>query len=508
MKMFQLLISVFSTVSLALFSCSDDQKVTIDIPQESRNLTFEAPEERQTIQISANGDWNVNVAEDAPWCTTSHKIGTGEQYINISVATNSTNMDRSTRVIISGKGAAEVVINVTQYKNKLPKYNEAIEPDPTGMNVEMTSMELSKAVKIGFNIGNTYEAISKDGNGNLTGDETTWGNIAPDANLFRSIKAAGFNFVRMPLSFSHQLVDPKGYEIKKEWFDKIAGSIDAAIAAGLYIKINIHWDGGWMDHVNDQYKAAIYERFEAYWKQIALRFRDYNDHLLFAGMNEVQDVERDVNDGSSLPPSAENFKVHNRLNQMFVNTVRATGGRNYYRHLVIQSYVTGISYALSQLIFPSDVVENRIFLETHYYDPWEFCIKEKDYKTEWGKPFADTGGDVPSWGLEDHMDDTFKSLKKFTDNNIPVMIGEWGAPSRVKDGLKGDALKRHIDSRDYYYWYLVKTCLKYNLLPVNWDIGYMIDRRTGEQLEASTINAMMKAVAGEEYIFTSIQLDK
>lgn len=246
MKISKSFIVILCATALGLLACSDDDKVTIDISQEYRDLKFEAPESRQTIQISADGDWNIKTPEDAEWCTTSHEIGTGEQYINIYVDVNNTNIDRSAKIIVSGKGSQEVIINVTQYKNKLPEYAEAIAPDATGMNIERTSMELSKALKIGFNVGNTYEAIAIDNDGNLTGDETTWGNIVPDANLFRTIKAAGFNFVRMPLSFSHQLVDPKGYEIKKEWFDKIAGSIDAAIEAGLYIKINIHWDGGWI----------------------------------------------------------------------------------------------------------------------------------------------------------------------------------------------------------------------------------------------------------------------
>ena len=509
MKLNQLLISLFCTIALVLSSCSDDDKVSIDISQEYQDLTFEAPEERQTIQILANGDWHIKVPEDASWCTTSHKVGTGEQYVNISVDINNTNKDRNTQIVVSGKGSKETIINVTQHKNKIPVYAEAIEPDATGMNIEMTSIELSKAMKIGFNVGNTYEAIFVDDDGNCTGDETVWGNIVPDADLFRTIKASGFNFVRMPLSFSHQLVDPKGgYEIKKEWFDKIAGSIDAAIEAGLYIKINIHWDGGWMDHVNDEHKDAIYERFEAYWKQIALRFRDYDDRLLFAGMNEVQDVERDLNNASLPDPDDENFRVHNNLNQKFINIVRATGGRNYYRHLVVQSYATNIDLAISKLKYPSDVVENRTFLEVHYYDPFEFCIKEKDYKLEWGRPFAAEGGDVPNWGLEDHMKETLYSLKKFTDKNIAVMIGEWGAPSRERDGIEGEALARHLDSRNYYYWYMVKTCLQYDLLPVNWDIGFMIDRRTGELLEADAIDAMMKAVDGEDYVFTTIQLDK
>ena len=381
----------------------------------------------------------------------------------------------------------------------------SLPPDSTGMNPEVSAMELSKTLNVGFNVGNTFEAIYKHPDGKLFGDETTWGNPTPNAALFRGIKAAGFNFVRMPVSYSHQLVDPNGFEIKKEWLDKVAKAVDDAIDAGLYIMINIHWDGGWMDHPNDRYKAALYERFEAYWKQLALRFRDYDEHLLFAGMNEVADADTDM---WNVPPTEENLRVHNSLNQQFVDIVRSTSGRNYYRYLVLPSYLTNIGYALTGFVHPKDVVENRTFLECHFYDPFEFCLPTENYKTEWGKPFADAGYDVPNWGMEEGLNKTLQSLHVFTDRNLPVMIGEWGAIARMRGELRGEALERHIDARNYYYWYVAKTCLKHNLLPVNWDIGLMFNRKTGEQNEVSNIAAIMKAVAGETYIPTTIKLSK
>ncbi len=378
---------------------------------------------------------------------------------------------------------------------------DAIPPDATGMNLQTTSMELSRKLKVGFNVGNTFEAIRKAPDGTLSGDETTWGNPTPNAALFRGIKAAGFNFVRMPVSYSHQLVDPNSFEIKKEWLDKVAKAVDDAIDAGLYIMINIHWDGGWMDHPNDRHKEAISKRFEAYWKQISLRFRDYDEHLLFASMNEVADVEADM---WNTPPTAEHLRVQNGLNQQFVDIVRGTGGRNYYRYLVLPAYLTNIGYAISGFEHPKDVVKNRTFLECHFYDPFDFCLSTKNYKTVWGKPFADAGYDVPNWGMEEALDKTLQSLNKFTDQNLPVMLGEWGAIARLRGELKGEELERHIDSRNYYYWYIAKTCRKYDLLPVNWDIGLMFNRRTGEQKEVSNIAAIMKAIAGEEYVCTTI----
>lgn len=95
--------------------------------------------------------------------------------------------------------------------------NASIPPDDSDMNLQATAMELSKTLKIGFNIGNTFEAIHKTHDGKLLGGEITWGNPTPNADLFRGIKAAGFNFVRMPVSYLHQFADSSGFEIKKEW---------------------------------------------------------------------------------------------------------------------------------------------------------------------------------------------------------------------------------------------------------------------------------------------------
>ena len=121
---------------------------------------------------------------------------------------------------------------------------------------------------------------------------------------------------------------------------------------------------------------------------------------------------------------------------------------------------------------------------------------------------ASAGHDVTNGGMEGGLANTLPSLHVFTDRNLPVMIGEWGAIARMRGELRGEALERHIDARNYYYWYVAKTCLKHNLLPVNWDIGLMFNRKTGEQNEVSNIAAIMKAVAGETYIPTTIKLSK
>lgn len=495
-----------------LCSCSNNSDIVdISVDQEYQNLEFNQFTGSKVIEIKSSGAWSAKVEGNASWCTLSHQSGEGNQYVKVSVEPNQSDGDRTASVTIYASGSENVVINVKQFRNLLPQYAEAIEPDATGMSKDKSAMQLSQSLKMGFNIGNTYEAIYTDGNGYLAGDESSWGNPTPNAILFKAVKADGFDIVRMPLSFSHKLVksvkakglytDDTTYEIKKEWLDKIAKSVDEAIAEGLYVMINIHWDGGWMNHVNDKYSSAIHKRFEEYWKQIALRFRDYDEHLIFAGMNEVYDEDNNV---WNVTPPEECFKVHNQLNQLFVNVVRATGGKNYYRYLVLQSYVTSIDYALSKFVMPLDVVKDRCFVESHYYDPYDFTIMaDEGYKTEWGKPFAESGGTVSNFGQEDSMEKTMKSLSKFTSNNIPVIIGEWGLEFR-KNLTPKEKLDRHIDSRNYYSWYIVKTCLNNKILPMNWDTGYLINRNTGVTNDALNLKAMNDAVQGKEYSFSSI----
>ena len=133
-------------------------------------------------------------------------------------------------------------------------------------------------------------------------------------------------------------------------------------------------------------------------------------------------------------PTVENLEVQNSFNQTFVSTVRATGGRNYFRHLIVQGFNTNITYTYNGFILPDDAVEKRLMVEVHYYDPWEFTLKEDPpFNTQWGAPFAD--GDVTSWGQEDWVEEAFGMMKeKFIDNGIPVILGEYGAISKIAFG--------------------------------------------------------------------------
>ena len=401
---------VLLTTSFISCSNSDEKGGSLEVAQEYRNLEFDARGSRQTIQIDGPAEWHISTSES--WCKSSHTIGEGKQYVNITVEANDTQKERTATVTVSASGAPDIIINVKQSLYSVPAYDEYIAPDNTGMR-DLTSMQLSALMKAGVNVGNTFEAVIVGNDGSLSGDETCWGNPTPNKVLFEGIKAAGFDVVRIPVAYSHQFEDAATYKIKSAWMDKVEAAVKAALDAGLYVIINIHWEGGWLNHPVDANKEALDERLEAMWKQIALRFRDYDDRLLFAGTNEVNN-----DDANGAQPTEENYRVQNGFNQVFVNTVRATGGRNHYRHLIVQAYNTDVAKAVAHFTMPLDIVQNRIFLECHYYDPYDFTIMPNDenFKSQWGAAFA--GGDVSATGQEGDIEATLSSLNVSTGQTL------------------------------------------------------------------------------------------
>ena len=200
-------------------------------------------------------------------------------------------------------------------------------PATTGMR-DLTSLQLSRLMGSGWNLGNSLEAI---------GGEAAWGNPATTQALLSAVKAAGFKTVRIPVSWK-QYADANDV-ISTTWLARVAEVVGYAKNAGLYALINIHWDGGWMQPTFAR-QAEANARITKFWTQIADHFKGYDDTLLFAGTNEV------MVDGDYGTPKAEYVTVQNGFNQAFVTAVRATGGNNAVRHLVVQGFNTNIDHTL------------------------------------------------------------------------------------------------------------------------------------------------------------------
>ena len=220
----------------------------------------------------------------------------------------------------------------------------------------------------GINLGNTLEAIPS---------ETSWGNPKPNQAYFNGIHAAGYRSVRIPIAWT-QYSDAQN-KISDVWMNHIEDVVRMARKADLYVMINVHWDGGWIQPTLAQ-KEAVTAKLRKFWRQIATSLRDEDDHVLFAGTNEIGVA------GVYGPPTAENAEVQNSFNQAFVGTVRSTGGLNRTRMLVIQGYNTDIDAATTvNLKLPVDSVRDRLMFEVHFYSPYNFTLNDKSDVWQWGK---------------------------------------------------------------------------------------------------------------------------
>lgn len=507
---------------LLLGACKDNATmVQIGLAQEYQTLEFSCLKEQKTIQITSTGEWYLN-SSDPTWCTTSHTIGEGEQYVNIYVTRNTTGNDRNTVLTLSAIGSDNILINVKQKPNELPDYEEAIGPDKTNMS-DLSGIDLSKQMGPGVNIGNTFEAGWITDTGEADGDETAWGNAQPHLALFQDIKSAGFNCVRIPIRLDHSLVKDgvpdvtwtiDDYEIADEWLDKIETSVSEAIQAGLFVIIDMH-ESYWMEELTYDEEDYLKTRLEGYWKQLALRFRNYDYHLIFAGVNEVQHADT----AWGADPTEENLDVFNSMLQTFVNAVRATGGRNYYRYLVAPAYVTSADYAVRLYETPGDVIPDRIFCEIHTYNPYTFSLQEtiSDDFLLWGKPFYNgtitynsyTYNDAlynkNSWGMEDAIYKSISDLKThLIDNGVPVLVGEY-IGGQKRESLKTQNLEMYelvYKSRMYYTWFQTYCIHTNGLVPIYWCAGGDIVNAAEQKVryEEGLIDPIMTAMRNEQWV--------
>lgn len=340
----------------------------------------------------------------------------------------------------------------------------------------LTSVQLTKLMGIGWNAGNSLDAI---------GGETAWGNPLITQQLINSVKAAGFKTIRLPVAWS-KFSDESNFIIQAAWMDRVEQVVNYALNADMYVVMNIHWDNGWMQPTYAQ-QAYVNNRLNIMWTQIANRFKNYDNRLLFAGTNEVM-VEGDYG-----TPTVEYYTVQNSFNQTFVNAVRATGGNNANRFLVVQGFNTNIDHTVNFAKVPTDTARNRLLMEVHYYDPYNFTLNTNSNITQWGKNATNPGA-VETWANEAWADSQFQKMKtSFVDKGIGVILGEYGVVSRTNIG-------DHEGYRVYWNEYITRSAYTHGMVPVYWDNGYggnggmaLFDRASGTQLYPNLIQAIVKA---------------
>ena len=382
--------------------------------------------------------------------------------------------------------------------------------------LDKTAAQLAAEMGPGWNLGNTLEAtrnwVGATLWNNLGGveSETAWQSTRTTPELIDLLKEQGFRSVRIPVAwaFGH-ISNPANHTIDAAWMARVREVVDYCIDRDMYVVLNDHWDGGWLENNIKESDPAKIERqkliLERLWTQIATEFRDYDEHLLFAGLNE---------------PNADDAATTAKLlayEQVFVDAVRDTGGNNLRRALVVQGPNTDFTKSHQYYdTFPTDVTPDRLMFEVHYYTPWQFCGMDKDeswgkYVNYWGEGNIPTGTKRGYNNGEAEMDRLFGLMKaKYTDKGIPVIIGEYSAMQKNVSGA-GEDQAMHDASVVAYYKRLNTWCRDSGMVPFAWDTNSctrptstIIDRRNLRVYNEPVMAAIREVYASTDAITDAI----
>ncbi|MFD2161307.1 cellulase family glycosylhydrolase [Paradesertivirga mongoliensis] len=421
------------------------------------NISFDKTGGSKSLKITTDAvKWELS-AGTADWLQFSQTTGnTGITTITVTALANAGSA-RTGTISLAATNAATVQISVSQDGTLYPSYNtSALPADATGMS--STASQIAAKIKLGWNIGNSLEA---------TGSETAWGNPRVTRELIQLVKQSGFNAIRIPCSWNQYMENTATAKIKADWLNRVKEVVQYCVDNDMYVLLNIHWDGGWLENnVTPEKQFANNAKQKAFWEQIATHLRNFDEHLLLASANEPN-VE-----------NASQMAVLQSYHQTFVDAVRSTGGRNSHRVLVVQGPSTDVEKTNTLMsTLPTDQIQNKMMVEVHYYTPYQFALMTED--AGWGKMFYYWGKNFHSttdiqrnstWGEESTVDAMMGLMKaKFVDKGIPVILGEYAVGRRTS--LTGSNLTLHLASRAYYLKYVTQQAKANGIIPFYWDAG-------------------------------------
>lgn len=345
-------------------------------------------------------------------------------------------------------------------------------------------------MKIGWNLGNSLDSV--DASRSDSEVETAWGNPVVTPALIKAVAEAGFGVVRIPVTWIGRFGAAPDYNISATFMARVEEVVNYVLDEGMYAIINLHHDGAegvsgqWISlvdnsgQVNASHTAQVLAQFKKMWAQIADRFQSYNDHLIYESMNEIK-----VGYGT---PLQSYYEQVNALNKAFVDTVRAGGGNNPKRCLVVPGYNTNIDYTVAGFVAPADTSSGKLILSAHFYDPYTFAIEGSTHA--WG---AGNAG-IDNWGQEDWVRSQVAKLKSnYIDKGLPMIWGEYGAVNQPG----------YENYRRYYIEYVTKATRDAGIVPIYWDNGSMGSGKDGFGLfnrsscavqYPTILQAMMRAV--------------
>jgi endoglucanase len=443
-------------------------------------LNFSLGASSKIIGINCDGDWKATV--DADWVTLSNYSGYGftSKYSYDKITVEKNKGEERTATVTFTSGGMSRSLAITQ---------KGAGGDP-GDPFE-TSFELVENLKVGYNLGNTLDA-------NPWGDwwdpstktisdwETSWGQPLTTQEIIDAIAAKGFNIIRVPVTWYPHM--DANDNVSEEWMARVETVVKYVLNAGCYCILNIQHDNGaangrtdggaWLYADMDDY-PAITVRFQKLWKQIAERFKNYDDKLIFESFNEILNKQYSWTAPSSASDGA--YQAINKLQQDFVNVVRETGGNNAYRNLAVTTYSATCTndVAVSAFELPTDKASNHIYLSVHSYDPYNFCNNNSGKNAD-GSEY-NYNIEVFDADCQAVIDGLFERVsKKASEVGIPFILGEFGAID------EGKAMAERIK----YAKYLKTKFAQYETAGLWW-MG-LIDRKTLTWTEDEIATVLVK----------------
>ncbi|MCH5348388.1 MAG: glycoside hydrolase family 5 protein [Oscillospiraceae bacterium] len=348
---------------------------------------------------------------------------------------------------------------------------------------DMTTMEIVREMELGINLGNTFESCgSWINNSSVKNYETGWGSPVITQEMIQGYKDCGFSSLRVPVAWSNMMGD--NYTINADYLARVKEVVEWALDSDLYVIMNIHWDGGWFeDFGKDDKKDEAFVKYERVWTQLTEAFKDYDDKLIFESLNE-EGVWDDVwNRYSNAGDKEKAYGLLNDINQKFVDIVRGSGGNNEKRHLLIAGYNTDIALTCDEAFKMPDDPQNRCALSVHYYTPSTFAILEKD--ESWGKARSEWGTEADFAELNKYMD---MVKERFVDKGVPVIIGEYGCPTKNKEP---ESVRLFISS-------VSEAAYARGMCPMLWDITNLhYNRRSAEFVDPQLLEDIMNVKNSE-----------
>jgi endoglucanase len=326
---------------------------------------------------------------------------------------------------------------------------------PEEIPIPTEALEFVANMGLGINIGNALDSINNRVSDTPAG-ETGWGNPLITLEFIQVLKNYGFKTIRLPVTWAEYIGEAPDYTIDEGRMTRVLEVVTWILSEDMYCILNLHHDGGgspksWILGFEDN-EEEIGAMFVKVWQQIAGRFKGFSDKLILEAMNEV---------GFDKVLKAERYRKMNKLNQLFVDTVRASGSGNATRFLLISGFWTDIDQTVDPLyLMPQDTAENRLIVSVHYYSPPQFAIAGS---TNSGFGFRD------NWGNAEREASDYATLARqfdklvdrFTSKGIPVIIGEYNATRQNKVAA----------GRVRWLTAVTKACIDNGMCPVIWDNG-------------------------------------